>query len=511
MSADLDGVDLAVAARLFGPLAVAPQAGRGDVAIWLDWDGGVVESGTVELELADVAFESGLGAVDSRFEHIALSGNWERTREAWRIALRDVAVTRSGRAWPEAATVDIDVGHDADGVDHLALRSSFLRLEDLTPFFAPLPESRVLESWFALAPRGDLRAVDVALTRNAEDRIDYTVSADFEQLGIETFEGAPGITGLTGQVRADSRSGRLELASEGAGLDWPALFRSALDVPELRGIVVWRAGQDAVRVVSDDLLVVTPAASLRTDLELTLPMDESSPTARSAHERVGVRHRGRAALLACEQDARDRRRMARLSAARRASDERRGHVRRAGPRISVRRRRRRFPRDRARSRTARSHSSATGPLAEDLDGSVEFINARFAARGSGRLLGNRTADLRVGIGDLRVGDFTLQADTIGGLDQVLAFLNGAPLIARYLGADFARLEAPGGTGAVSLDLAIPLRNRAAYRLTAGLDIIDGELAYRGFGPRVTEIQGSLVLADGVLRGDALQAIFLDGP
>ena len=32
-----------------------------------------------------------------------------------------------------------------------------------------------------------------------------------------------------------------------------------------------------MRVVSDDLLVVTPAASLRSNLELTLPMDDSSP------------------------------------------------------------------------------------------------------------------------------------------------------------------------------------------------------------------------------------------
>jgi hypothetical protein len=71
------------------------------------------------------------------------------------------------------------------------------------------------------------------------------------------------------------------------------------------------------------------------------------------------------------------------------------------------------------------------------------------------VLGNRTADVRVGIGDLRAGDFTLRSDTIGGLDQVLAFLNGAPLIARYLGEDFARIEAPAGTGAVSLDLALP--------------------------------------------------------
>ncbi len=62
LSADLDGVDVAVAARLFPPFAVAPQAGRGDVAVWLDWRGGAVTNGTVELALVDVEMQSPLDA-----------------------------------------------------------------------------------------------------------------------------------------------------------------------------------------------------------------------------------------------------------------------------------------------------------------------------------------------------------------------------------------------------------------------------------------------------------------
>ncbi|HET7610124.1 MAG TPA: DUF3971 domain-containing protein, partial [Gammaproteobacteria bacterium] len=484
MSADLDEVDLAVAAQLFPPSAVAPRAGRGDVAVWLELQGGAVKSGTVELALADVALQSTLGTVDSRFERIAFSGTWEQSDEALRLSLHDVAVTRSGRAWPEAATVDIDVGRDRDGVNRVALRSSFLRLEDLTPFFAPLPESRVLESWFALAPRGDLRAVDVALTRNADARVEYSVAAQFQGLGVDRFEDAPGITGLTGQVRADSRAGRLELASEGAALDWPALFRSALSVPELKGIVVWRAGQDAVRVVSDDLLVATPAASLRTNLELTLPMDDSSARLdlRTSVSEFDIAAAPRY-LPANKMPATV---VAWLDSALRGGRAKSAEVTFVGPV-------RAFPFDGGEGEfraTLQVEDVVLAfvkdwPAAEELDGTVEFVNARFAARGSGRVLGNRTADVRVGIGDLRAGDFTLQAETIGGLDQVLAFLNGAPLIAGYLGEDFARLEAPSGTAATKVDLALPLRDRDAYRLTAGLDIIDGELAYRGFGPQVS--------------------------
>src|SRR6188508_2670631 len=449
MSAELDAVDLAVGARLFPPSAVVPQAGRGDVAVRLEWTGGEIKSGTVELALADVSLQSTLGAVDSTFERIALAGDWERTGDAWRFALRDVAVTRSGRAWPESATVDIDVGLDAEGINQFALRSSFLRLEDLTPFFAPLPESRPLESWFALAPRGDLRAVDVALTRNPGARVDYTASADFEGLGIEKFEDAPGVTGLTGQVRADSRAGRLELASEGVGLDWPALFRGPLALPELKGTVIWRAGQDAVRVVSDDLLVATPAASLRTNLELTLPMDGSSPLLdlRTNVSEFDVT----AASQYLPANKMPPTVVAWLDSALLGGRATSAEVAFVGP-VNA------FPFDNGEGEFRATIQVEDGrlrfindwPAAEELNGTVEFVNARFAARGSGRLLGNRTSDVRIGIGDLRVGELTLQADTIGGLDQVLAVLNGAPLISRYLGEDFARLEAPSGTAAVKV-------------------------------------------------------------
>jgi uncharacterized protein (TIGR02099 family) len=510
LSAELDEVDLAVAMRPFPPSAVAPQAGRGDVAVWLEWQSGAPAGGMVRLALADVALRSSLGAGESRFERIGLSGDWRRRDDGWHVALRDVAVTHGGRAWPEAASVDLDFGGDADGIDRFALKSTFLRLEDLTLFFAPLPSSRALASWFALAPRGDLRAVDVALARTGEERIDYTVAADFAGLGIDRFEELPGIEGLTGRVRADSRTGRLELASVDARLDWPALFRDVLEVPELSGLVVWRAGQDAVRVVSDDLRIVTPAAATRTNLELTLPMDERSPeldldTDVAAFEIAAVprylpANKMPPAVVAWLDSA--------LAGGRATSAE----VVFVGPV-------RAFPFDEGEGEFRATVQVEDGvlkfvsdwPAAEDLDGTVEFVNASFAARGSGRVLGQRTADARVDIADMRVGELVLKADTIGGLDQVLAFLNGAPLIARSLGEDFARLEAPSGTGAVSLDLTLPLRDLAAYRLTAGLEIIDGELAYEGFGPHVTEINGSLAFADGVLTGEGVQGIFLDGP
>ncbi len=507
LSVEFAEVDLGVVARLLPASADVPQAGSGDVAMLLEWQNDELVSGNVQLALADVQLPGNRGGL---YEQLAFKGDWQHDGDAWHAALRDVAVTRAGRSWPTGTTIDIDVSSGALGKRQLGLRGSFLRVEDVIPVAVTFGATAQLGAWATLEPRGDVRDLDVTVARDVDGSVDYAVAGEFAEIGIAQHDGIPGFSGLSGQIRADTRSGRLELASLGATLDWPSLFRDAIDAPELRGIIVWRAGQDTVRFVSDDLLVVTPDATLRSNLELTLPMDGASP---ELDMRMGVSGFD----LAAVRRYLPARKMPStvvdwLDAALLGGRAQSAEVVFAGPLRS-------FPFDGGEGELRASVAVEGGrlafaegwPVAEDLDGSVEFVNAAFSARGSGRVLGNRTADVRVDIPDLRAGELTVKGATIGPLGDVLGFLNDAPLIADYLGKDFARLESPSGTGEVDLDLLLPLRDRSAYRLTASLNIIDGELAYRGFAPRVTEIQGRMALADGVLHGEGIEAIFLDGP
>jgi uncharacterized protein (TIGR02099 family) len=510
VSAEFEAVDLAMAARLLPDSAVVPQAGNGDVAVWLEWRSRELVGGTVNLALADVAVPTVLGAATSSYDRIAVKGDWQRDGGQWHVALRDVDVTRFGRAWPAGSDAEIDVARDASGaLTRLALKSEFMRLEDLTPFLSPLPESRALESWLALAPRGDLRAASVALEQRGE-AIDYTVAAQFEGFGVQSLEGRPGVEGLTGEVRADRRSGRVELRSAAATVHWPSVFRAPVPIAAATGIVVWREGQDAVRVVSDDLVLTTPDASTRSNLELTLPLDGGSP-------RLDLETSLSSFAVGAVGEYLPANKMpptvvAWLDRALQGGLVREGNVRFLGPLDA-------FPFDGgegefravARVEGGRLAYIADWPWAEELDGTVEFVNAGFAARGAGRTLGNRTSNVQASIPDLRMGVLDLELDTIGPLEQVLEYLQSAPLIARHLGPDFARLEAPSGTGEVSLDLSLPLRDRSSYALTASLGIIDGELSVRGFVPHATEIHGSLALNNGKLSGSDIKAIFLDGP
>src|SRR5690606_16879612 len=87
----------------------------------------------------------------------------------------------------------------------------------------------------------------------------------------------------------------------------------------------------------------------------------------------------------------------------------------------------------------------------------------------------------------------------------------APQISRQLGPGYDRVYAPGGEGRVAFELALPLLDMGEYTLDASLAIADGALAIDGIGPTVTEIDGRLEFSGGVVTGEGIEAIFLDGP
>ena len=342
------------------------------------------------------------------------------------------------------------------------------------------------------------------------DRWDYSVAADFADLALAPFDGYPGFDAVSGEIRADPRSGRIEFRTEDATLDWASVFRQRLDLTEITGIVVWRQGQDATRLVSDDLVVASADGTTRSNLELTLPADGSSArldltTAISEFDVTAVKRYLPAPKMPPGL-------VAWLDSAIQGGRVHDAELTFVGPLAA-------FPFDGGEGEFRATANIEQGvlafirdwPAAEELNGTLEFVNASFATRGAGRILGNRTADVRAGIADVRAPVLTLQTQTIGPLDQVLAFFQRVPLIARQLGPDFARLQTPFGTGEASVDLTLPLLNRPAFQISGSLGIIDGELAYAGFPPHATEINGTLRLRDGAVTGEGIEAIFLDGP
>ncbi|MGB7214000.1 MAG: YhdP family protein [Gammaproteobacteria bacterium] len=483
-----------------------PVEGRGDVSIWLEWQGGTLVRGLLDAALADLEWAEARGA---RYDRAAFAAEWTRTDTGFRLALNDVEIVRDGRDWPDDADLLLDVATDDSGWSEVSLESSFLRIEDLAPIVVAFDAEKRASVWLDLEPRGDLIALDATWRRGA-DVPSYDVSARFDRLGLEPSGNRPGFDGLSGEVRADTASGRLELTTRSAQLDWPALFRSALDVEELSGLVVWREGADAIRVVGDELVLATPDVRTRSSFEITFPVDGGSPTLDLAARADGFPAVAASRYLPASKMP--RRAVEWLDSAIRGGRVVGADLEFVGPLAA-------FPFDAGEGLFRVTATIENGilryvsdwPVAQDLDGTIEFRNASFSARGNGRVLGNVAEEVRVEIPDLRRPVLELAAETHGPLDEVLTFLRSSPPIAAKLGPGYERLSAPEGTGDVAFELALPLLDMTAYRLDAALTIDSGALSIDGFAPRASDIRGTLRFADGSVAAQGIEAIFLDGP
>jgi uncharacterized protein (TIGR02099 family) len=509
--AELRDFNLEVFAALYPDVAGYPTAGFGNLSVWLDLHGSEIGQATVQVQLQGLELEGAEAANPpaAGYERLAFTAEWRRAGSGWDLNLSDLELRRAQRTWPADVSLELHAEHDERGLSALGLASSFLRIEDLAPIVAVLPLSGLAERWEPLQPRGDLSGVELALVRE-QDGWDYSASAEFERVGFSAAADRPGISGASGTLRADSRSGRLVLATRGAEFDWPRMFRQPLEIDELSGILVWRQGVDGIRLVSDNLTLNNRDMRTRSNLELIYPPDGAVPrldlkseffdfdTMRTSHYLpVGALPAPVVAWLD------------RAIVSGRVPE---AEVAFLGPITD-------FPFDDGSGEFRASFSVEDGvlayvdgwPVAEDISGEVEFLNAGLTGRGTGRIMGSEDLRMEGSVDDVRAAVFEVSGEVTARLDEVLAFVRTVPVTARRLGPDLSRLRATAGTGALSLDLTLPLREISAYALDAVLAMNGGALNVDGFDLSASDIRGELRLSENVVSGDGIAATLLGRP
>ena len=510
-SVAIDDAVLAEFAELLGPQPVVLEGGHGDLSLWIDASADEALRGTLEVAVdgLELARADRPQPVRHAYERVRFTGEWARRERGWQVALSDVDVTRGGRSWPRGGHMNLELAEGQSGIERVTLAADFIRLEDVTPLLALWPEQAFAERWVGLAPQGSLREASLDATHLGGEW-QYSVAGTFEELGVASTGPWPGFSGLAGELRADTAGGRLTLSSRAAGLTWPGTFAAPIGVDQLEGTLVWRRGRNGVRVVSDNLIVANADAATRSNLELTLPGDDSSPRLELETHVSGFEAEAIKRYLP--------QRWLPAAAARWIDRAILGgwvsqmEITLFGPLQA-------FPFDRGEGQfhvAAEVQGGALDyldgwPLAEGLNGTVEFLNAGFRARGRGRVLGNESNNIQVDIPDLRAAVLEVRGTSFGPLTDVLAFLQQAPLIAHHLGPYFGRISAEGGQGEATVDLALPLRAMDQFDLSGKLRIIDGELSVAGFAPHATEIEGELDLRNGLVSGQNIDAILMRGP
>ena len=494
-------------ARVEGLAALWPDtkldSGIGDISFWLQSDDGEIVSALADVALDDVSVP--WRGEQFTYDHIEFIGELAHDADEWSAIFSDVVFESPLGAWPRGTTTSL-AWHSSGAA--LEAVSQHVRLDDLLPLAAAMPDSEVRDRILQLAPSGTLRNVVVNWPGDRGD--EFEISAQFDDLRISQWNGFDTLGGFSGEIRADTDGGALEIERSDVSLRNSQFLAADVELSGLRGLVQWREGRDATRILSDELAFEWQGSTVTASGEIALPHEGGSPELELSAELSSLTiAEVLPFVLAVPMHPRLREW---LAGALGDGTLNRTEVEFFGPLDA-------FPFDGGEGEfVARSDVSdgavdyvANWPRAEGFEGTLEFRNASVRVAGRAQVLGNVSEDVVVGIADVRSPVLTVDANTEGPLGDVLEFLLSAPLIADYLGPDYARLRAPDGVARVLLDLDIPLPDTTGYELTANLDVTDGVLELIGFSPQATEINGQLSLIEGIVSGSDIRATFLDGP
>ena len=507
---NLRDADLAGWSRLLADFDQTPDEGRGDVSLWLGFKDRQPEQGTIQASISDLVLPGQRLSLDngSPYEEFRLLAEWERAGDTWRVAASDVSIKRQDRWWPRGE-LEVVLSAGPDGFSRFEFKGDFLRLEDLTPWQAFVPDSEIKARWADFDPRGDLQPFSMLIERQPDDLWRYAGEARASGITIKATEDLPGFREITADLRIDSTSGRIALDTSSGQFAWPAVLPSTIPLDRLEGVLVWRQSRDGLRIVGNDLVMSNSDFTSRSSFELSLPTDGSSPI---LDLDTGIADIDIVALKRYLPESRMKPGV--YNWMRQAWEQ--GRIPRA--QVSFFGSLQEFPfedgngqfRVVADVEDIRLRFVKSWPPAQDLSAQVVVDNAALDARiTSGRILGNVAREGRIRFRDIRNGRLEVDATTRGSVQELLNFLDAAPVIAERLNPGLDAVSSPTGEVTVNLDLMIPLLNRSQYEVQAAGELENVSLVVDGLNPPLTDINGTLTLDQTVIAGEGLEAKFLN--
>lgn len=234
--------------------------GKLDFKAWTDWKNARLTgvTGTVAAQGVDVGTHARRVRLDTVSGTIAAR---RETPESWYLALEDLNVATPTGAWPESAIALALTKPDEQELQTLAVRASFLRIEDVAAILGDIPAlpETVRTALAQLQPRGDLRDLRVGYFPQRTGAERFNLRARAAGLSTAAVGRFPGVEGLAGELAADPTAGVLHLDSEAIRLDTGRL-EQPVSIDRATGTLRWRHDEqgwtfatDALQIANADL------------------------------------------------------------------------------------------------------------------------------------------------------------------------------------------------------------------------------------------------------------------
>jgi uncharacterized protein (TIGR02099 family) len=502
-SVDARNLDLGQWAALLPDSFRLPAAGHGSIRAAARGTGREVTSLRLLPDFSSVRIA---GSVE---EFSRIAGDIRVQRDATTVSLEatGLELSRDGAPWrPTSLTAQLT--RERGRVASVAARADYLRIENIAALGAALPPGVLRERLAALAPRGEVFALDLVVTAAGDRRMpDVSGRLRFADVGFRPLGKAAGIAGFDGALEGRGAGGIVRLASRNATLDWPQQWRAPAKIARADGHIEWQRFGDGLRIWLDDAFVDSGHGSARGKARLVLrpgelPLMDVSASAANFDVTQTWRYL---------QTGRLKPKTIRwLDAAFRAGRVTAAEVSITGPT-------RGFPyregqgRFHARGRAAgiRMFYAPGWPQLQGVDAEFEFNGpALHAVASRGSIGGIAFTNGELNSGDLRDAIFAARGNTVTDAGRALRMLQATPLAPSF-GSQFAGLSASGPlTAELAMYLPIKDRERRVVTVMARLDGIS--LRHRQQPVATTDVTGDLWVRNREIQAPALSGRALGG-
>lgn len=248
--ARLDFID-AAQAKAWLPLPFDLRSGRGALRTWLEFDVGEPRNVTLDLELDDVRTRLKATLPELDLAHVAGRIAWRRAGLETDVSTRALELTTKGGARLTPGDIAVRYAAASEGkLSNGEIKSSQLQLAPIFALVQYLPlDERLRTRLGRFAPVGVLDTGTFTWTGDSDKLAEYQLRAQFRDVGVNAVDALPGLTRVSGNVEASTRTGTLNVVADGTRLTLPRVFAAPLDFDTMAAQVSWKiADQVTVKV-----------------------------------------------------------------------------------------------------------------------------------------------------------------------------------------------------------------------------------------------------------------------
>lgn len=478
-----------------------------------------IRGGTASIELSFRVGAAGIeqAAVDFNVSDALLRAaapltaagrlDYKSDAKGWLLVFDDFSLSSENGIWPKSSLF-VQAAVDADGrLDELDLRANYFNLADLS-LTLPWLDPKLADRLRRLGLEGVLRDARASLGDVDNVAAELALNAEFSGLGIRSDGKLPGIRNLSGSLRAESSGGLLNLDSTDVEIRLPDYLSIPLPLDDLYGTLIWRRSDTRTTVLSDNVVLRNADFSVSGSIEVALE-SERSPLVDLA-SRFSVTDIASAKRFIPDgllgPMLYDWFQSALVSG---SIPSARAVL--SGPLDA-------FPFDNDEG-SLRVEATVRGTEFKYLRNwpavrlhEVDVVLDRlhlYTRRNHSTSAGNRIADARVDIRDLRQPVLTIDGTATGTFDTLRQFTANSPLAGLFAG----QLDKIGvaGEASLTLDLDVPLLRARDFAVSARIRTADGTLSIPGLEPPITDIAGLVTIERRAVSSDALTGRFLGEP